>query len=227
MLSVCGRCHQLSPNPSSQRCSLHCRPPPRGLHAQPQPPAGQQRRALTSRIAAQGDGGAGPGVAKRLVCSLSALIDSSDYEAYACWQVASTRWPGSVPGPASLYVKYLRKVWEAASTPVDGVLLTRVLAAEGVIGTPSCESAKLHVRILACAHAYSCAAHSVYRVLLWQSERARDVPGHRCCQSVLMLSVDDQCVRTAELQVAAARQAGKAQLWATRRAACARLIPSR
>ena len=95
-----------------------------------------------------------------------------------------------MPGPASLYVKYLRKVWEAASTPVDGVLLTRVLAAEGVIGTHLCESAKLHVRILAYAHAYSCAACSYYRVLLWQSERARDVPAHKRWQRVLMLSID-------------------------------------
>jgi hypothetical protein len=71
---------------------------------------------------------------KRLICSLRSLADTCDFEAYSCWRVASQLWPEAVVGSASLYVQYLRKVWEAVSSPVDGVLLARVLADEGVIG---------------------------------------------------------------------------------------------
>jgi hypothetical protein len=55
-------------------------------------------------------------------------------ESYACWKVAADMWPDTIVGAASLYVRYLGIVWEAVSSPVDGLLVARVLAEEGVIG---------------------------------------------------------------------------------------------
>lgn len=70
----------------------------------------------------------------RLIFSVAALADVIDVEAFAACQVAKQLWPASVPGPPALYVQYLRKLWSAVSEPLDSVLMTRVLAEEGVIG---------------------------------------------------------------------------------------------
>lgn len=75
---------------------------------------------------------------KHIVCSLRSLIDLQPLEAFLSWKVASDLWPEIVVGPGVLYVRYLRQVWEAASTPAEGILLARVIAEEGVIGAGHC-----------------------------------------------------------------------------------------
>ena len=72
--------------------------------------------------------------AKRLICSLRTLADTTDVEAYAAWQAAQQMWPDTVVGSSNLYVRYLRQVWQAVHEPGDSVLLAFVLAKEGVIG---------------------------------------------------------------------------------------------
>lgn len=94
-------------------------------------------RALRSpRVASQRCYGHGQAAhcTQKFVFSLRSLVDTHPVESFVAWKVASELWPEIVVGPGALYIRYLSQVWEAASTPVDAVLLARVLAEEGVIG---------------------------------------------------------------------------------------------